>query len=124
MKLSRPIFMQAKSKMSIGNNIISYYLGTMLTQAGIPNSKTQLEIVRPQSKLRRDRNANIAQNMVLSAWSLICALIGCSLMEKAGRKTMCLIACILTTIFLFLVGALTSCKKTFLFPFITYNQYS
>lgn len=49
--------------------------------------------------------------MVLSAWSLVCALIGCSLIEKVGRKTMCLIACVLTTIFLFLVGALTSRKK-------------
>lgn len=29
----------------VGNNIISYYLGTMLTQAGITDSKTQLEIV-------------------------------------------------------------------------------
>lgn len=29
-----------------GNNIISYYLGTMLDQAGITNTTTQLEIVR------------------------------------------------------------------------------
>lgn len=50
--------------------------------------------------------------MVLSAWSLVCALIGCSLIEKMGRKTMCLLACVLTTIFLFLVGALTSRKFT------------
>lgn len=32
-----------------GNNIVSFYLGDMLTQAGITESDTQLEIVRSQS---------------------------------------------------------------------------
>ena len=31
---------------NIGNNIISYYLGTLLDNGGITNSTTQLEIVR------------------------------------------------------------------------------
>lgn len=33
-----------------GNNIVSFYLGDMLTQAGIPDSNTQMEIVRPHSQ--------------------------------------------------------------------------
>lgn len=41
-----------------GNNIISYYLGTMLDQAGITDSTTQLEI-----------------NVILNAWCL-CVAIG------------------------------------------------
>ncbi|KAE9569162.1 Lactose permease [Colletotrichum fructicola] len=76
--------------MSSGNNIVSYYLGDMLTKAGISNSQTQLQI-----------------NIVLSAWCLIIACIGTYLMNIAGRKTMCLISVGFMTAFLFLVGALT-----------------
>jgi hypothetical protein len=35
-----------------GNNIISYYLGTMLDNAGITDSTTQLEIVSPSILVR------------------------------------------------------------------------
>ena len=35
-----------------GNNIISYYLGTMLDNAGITDSTTQLEIVSQQAVMR------------------------------------------------------------------------
>lgn len=31
--------------MNIGNNIVSYYLGSMLDNAGITNTNTQLQIV-------------------------------------------------------------------------------
>ncbi|KAH8883308.1 MFS sugar transporter-like protein [Thozetella sp. PMI_491] len=73
-----------------GNNIVSYYLGDMLTHAGIYNSNTQLKI-----------------NIVLNSWSLCCALTGTMLMDKAGRKTLGLVATIGMTVFLFLVGAFT-----------------
>ncbi|WYZ36232.1 hypothetical protein EsH8_XI_000115 [Colletotrichum jinshuiense] len=50
----------------VGNNIVSYYLGDMLTKAGINNSQTQLQI-----------------NIILSAWCLVIACIGTYLMNVA-----------------------------------------
>ncbi|EXJ93914.1 hypothetical protein A1O1_02307 [Capronia coronata CBS 617.96] len=73
-----------------GNNIISYYLGSMLTQAGVTDSTTQLEI-----------------NVILNAWCLVVALIGTWLMERVGRKTLAAISTGLLTIFIFLIGGLT-----------------
>lgn len=32
--------------MTPGNNIVTYYLGTMLTQAGITNTNTQLQVLQ------------------------------------------------------------------------------
>ncbi|ETS76417.1 hypothetical protein PFICI_11804 [Pestalotiopsis fici W106-1] len=81
--------------MMSGNNIVSYYLGDMLNGAGIYDDTTQLQI-----------------NVILNAWSLVCSLIGTYSMDKAGRKTLCLIACIGMTISLFLVGALTKLYGT------------
>ncbi|KAL3300563.1 hexose transporter [Colletotrichum asianum] len=75
--------------MSSGNNIVSYYLGDMLTKAGISNSQTQLQIVS------------------LNSLGVIIACIGTYLMNIAGRKTMCLIPVGFMTAFLFLIGALT-----------------
>ncbi|CAI7644228.1 unnamed protein product [Penicillium palitans] len=73
-----------------GNNIVSYYLGDMLTTAGIYNSHVQLQIT-----------------IVLNSWALVCAMSGTFLTDKLGRKTLCLMACIMMTIALFLVGILT-----------------
>jgi MFS family permease len=73
-----------------GNNIISYYLGGMLTQAGITNSTTQLEI-----------------NIILNAWCLVVSIIGTMMADKLGRKRLAAISTGLLTIFLFMVGALT-----------------
>lgn len=73
-----------------GNNIISYYLGTMLTQAGITDSTTQLEI-----------------NIVLNAWCLVVAMVGTALADKLGRKALAAISTAALTIFIFMVGALT-----------------
>merc|ERR1711939_1250936 len=56
-----------------GNNIISYYLGTMLTNAGITDSTTQLEI-----------------NIILNAWCLVICLFGTSLLDILGRKSLAL----------------------------------
>ncbi|KAF5625179.1 hexose transporter [Fusarium tjaetaba] len=79
--------------MASGNNIASFFLGDMLTNAGITNKTTQLQI-----------------NIVLQSWCLICAMIGTFLMDRAGRKTLCLSACVGMTILMFVIGALT---KTF-----------
>ncbi|EXJ83762.1 hypothetical protein A1O1_07389 [Capronia coronata CBS 617.96] len=76
--------------MCSGNNIISFYLGKMLTNAGITNSNTQLEI-----------------NIILNAWCLVVALVGTFLVDSVGRKPLGIISCVLMTIFIFLVGALT-----------------
>jgi MFS family permease len=76
--------------MLCGNNIVSYYLGGMLTQAGITNSTTQLEI-----------------NIVLNAWCLLCALSGTFLCDIFGRKGMAVTSTFLCALFMFIIGALT-----------------
>ncbi|KAF4425053.1 hypothetical protein F53441_14201 [Fusarium austroafricanum] len=86
--------------MASGNNIASYFLGDMLTNAGITNRTTQLQI-----------------NIVLQSWCLVCAMVGTFLMDRAGRKTLCLFACAGMTVLMFVIGALT---KTF----STSNQLS
>jgi hypothetical protein len=73
-----------------GNNIISYYFGTMLTQAGVTDSTTQLEI-----------------NIILNAWCLVVSLVGTAMADKLGRKSLAAISTGLLTIFIFMVGALT-----------------
>ncbi|KAJ9415787.1 tannase and feruloyl esterase-domain-containing protein [Fusarium oxysporum] len=79
--------------MASGNNIASFFLGDMLTNAGITNRTTQLQI-----------------NIVLQSWCLACAMLGTFLMDRAGRKTLCLSACVGMAILMFVIGALT---KTF-----------
>ena len=73
-----------------GNNIISYYFGTMLTQAGVTNTTTQLEI-----------------NIILNAWCLVVSLVGTAMADKLGRKALAAISTGLLTVCIFLVGALT-----------------
>ncbi|ETI27322.1 hypothetical protein G647_09512 [Cladophialophora carrionii CBS 160.54] len=73
-----------------GNNIISYYFGTMLTQAGVTDPTTQLEI-----------------NIILNAWCLAVSLVGTAMADKLGRKSLAAISTGLLTVFIFLVGALT-----------------
>jgi hypothetical protein len=73
-----------------GNNIISYYFGQMLTQAGITDSTTQLEI-----------------NIILNAWCLVVSLVGTAMADRLGRKALAAISTALLTIFIFMVGALT-----------------
>lgn len=73
-----------------GNVIASYYLGSLLSNAGITNTKTQLEI-----------------NIILNAWSFVCSLAGTVAVEAHGRKPTALISTTLLTIFIFIIGALT-----------------
>ncbi|KAF8956841.1 MFS sugar transporter-like protein [Flammula alnicola] len=78
-----------------GNVIASYYLGTMLDNAGITDSTIQLEI-----------------NIILNAWCLVCSLIGTVLADRMGRKSLGILSQSLLTVFLFLVGALTKIYGT------------
>lgn len=78
-----------------GNVIASYYLGAELTNAGITDTKTQLEI-----------------NIILNAWSLVCALAGTWGIDKVGRKPTALISTGLLTICIFIIGALTKVYGT------------
>jgi hypothetical protein len=73
-----------------GNNIISYYFGTMLDQAGVTDTTTQLEI-----------------NVILNAWCLVISIIGTSMADRLGRKALAAISTGLLTVFIFIVGALT-----------------
>ncbi|KAF2171351.1 hypothetical protein M409DRAFT_63672 [Zasmidium cellare ATCC 36951] len=78
-----------------GNNIVSYYLGTMLDQAGITDSTTQLEI-----------------NVILNAWCLCVAIGGTFLCDRMGRKSMAILSTLLCAIMIFIVGALTKLYGT------------
>lgn len=62
----------------------------MLTQAGVTDSTTQLEI-----------------NIILNAWCLVVSLFGTVMADKLGRKTLASLSQGSLTIFIFIVGALT-----------------
>ena len=78
-----------------GNVIASYYLGTMLSNAGITDTTTQLQI-----------------NVILNAWCLLCSIGGTWSVDKWGRKPTAVVCTALLTIFLFIVGALTAVYGT------------
>ena len=73
-----------------GNVIASYYLGTMLDNAGITSTTTQLQI-----------------NVILNAWCLLCSLGGTLSVDRWGRKPTAVVCTAMLTVFLFTVGALT-----------------
>ncbi|KAI1098661.1 hexose transporter [Jackrogersella minutella] len=77
--------------MLTGSNVITYYYGTMLSEAGITSATTQMEI-----------------NLVLSAWQFCIAVAGSLLAEKIGRRVLCLSSLGICTIMFYLVGAMTS----------------
>jgi sugar porter (SP) family MFS transporter len=77
--------------MTMGNNIVTYYLGTMLDEAGVTNFNTQLIV-----------------NIILSVWAFACSLIGTLFMDSLGRRMLALISTALGTIFLFLVGGFSA----------------
>ncbi|KAI5456497.1 MFS sugar transporter-like protein [Mariannaea sp. PMI_226] len=73
-----------------GNQIVSYYFGTMLDNAGITNSNTQLQI-----------------NIILNAFCLVCALAGTHFADRLGRRPNALASTAMLTICLYIVGVLT-----------------
>ncbi|KAK7202667.1 hexose transporter [Myxozyma melibiosi] len=74
-----------------GSNIVTYYFSTMLDQAGITSSHTQLEI-----------------NVILSAFCLVIAVIGSQCACYMGRRTLVLWSLGVCTIFLYMFGGLTA----------------
>ncbi|KAJ3521558.1 hypothetical protein NM208_g13237 [Fusarium decemcellulare] len=77
--------------MLTGSNVITYYYGDMLQQAGITASKTKMAI-----------------NLVLSAWQFVIAVSGSLFAEKLGRRLLCLSSLGSCTAMFYIVGALTS----------------
>jgi sugar porter (SP) family MFS transporter len=77
--------------MTMGNNVVTYYLGTMLNVAGVTDFDTQLIV-----------------NIVLSGWAFVSSLVGTAFMNSLGRRALALISTALGTIFLFLVGGFSA----------------
>lgn len=84
------VFSVALFSMMTGSNLFSYYLGTALTNAGVTDSTTQLEI-----------------NIILNSFCLIVSLVGTFLANKLGRKVLALLSTTGCMIFLFCIGSLT-----------------
>lgn len=78
-----------------GTNIITYYFGTMLEQAGITSATTQLEI-----------------NIILTSWTLIISVIASFFADHVGRKLLCSLSLIGQIISFYLVGGLTAAYGT------------
>ncbi|KAF4126971.1 Sugar (and other) transporter [Geosmithia morbida] len=83
------VFTVAVVTMMAGSNIFSYYLGTSLTNAGITDPTTQLEI-----------------SIILNAFCLVVSVVGTFLADSLGRKQLALISTAGCTVFLFIIGAL------------------
>ncbi|KAM0806626.1 hypothetical protein AB5N19_06963 [Seiridium cardinale] len=77
--------------MLTGSNVITYYYGDMLSQAGITSSKTQMEI-----------------SLILSVWQLVVALGGSLVADRMGRRLLCLTSLVGCTAMFYVVGALTA----------------
>lgn len=78
-----------------GNVISSYYLGTMLDNAGITDTTTQLKV-----------------NIVLNAWCLVCSILGTWMVDIWGRKPTAVFCQSFLTIMIFIVGILTAVYGT------------
>lgn len=73
-----------------GTNIITYYFGTMLEQAGITDPTTQLEI-----------------NVILTAWTLVISVVSSWYADRIGRKMLCSLSLIGQIITFYLFAGLT-----------------
>ncbi|KAF5677102.1 MFS sugar transporter [Fusarium circinatum] len=73
-----------------GSAIASYWLGTMLSQAGVTDTYSQLQI-----------------NIALNVWCFACAVAGTLLADKIGRKPLGIGSLAFALIFLYLVGIFT-----------------
>jgi len=74
-----------------GTNIVTYYFGTMLAQGGITDPTTQLQI-----------------NIILTAWSLIIAVVASFYADRVSRKLLCSLSLGGGIITFYLVGGLTA----------------
>lgn len=78
-----------------GTNIITFYFGTMLEQAGIENPTTQLEI-----------------NIILTSWTLVVSLLGAWFADSIGRKTLCAISLSGQIVTFYILAGLTAVYGT------------
>ncbi len=74
-----------------GTNIITFYFGTMLEQAGIKDATTQLEI-----------------NIILTSWTLVVSLLGAWFADSVGRKTLCAISLAGQIVTFYILAGLTA----------------
>ncbi|KAK3645084.1 hypothetical protein LTR56_002698 [Elasticomyces elasticus] len=84
------VFTVAAFSMLTGSNLFSYYLGTALTNAGVTDSTTQLEI-----------------NIILNSFCLVVSIAGTFLADRLGRKLLAIVSTAGCMVFLFIIGALT-----------------
>ncbi|KAJ9611364.1 hypothetical protein H2200_004548 [Cladophialophora chaetospira] len=78
-----------------GTNIITFYFGDMLSQAGISNPTTQLEI-----------------NIILTSWTLVVSLAGAWFADSMGRKTLCSISLAGQIVTFYILAGLTALYGT------------
>jgi hypothetical protein len=78
-----------------GTNIITFYFGDMMSNAGITSPNTQLQI-----------------NIILTAWTLVVAIVASWFADKVGRKVLCSGSLVGQTVMLFLLGGLTKLYGT------------
>ncbi|KAL2828332.1 general substrate transporter [Aspergillus pseudoustus] len=74
----------------LGNFVASYYLGDMLTLAGITDTTIQLQV-----------------NIILSCWAFAVAVVGSFLLDVVGRRPQALTAMVGIICSLYLLGGLT-----------------
>ncbi|PVI01594.1 general substrate transporter [Periconia macrospinosa] len=74
-----------------GTNIVQFYFGDMLSGAGISDPNTQLQI-----------------NVILTAWTLVVAVVASFFADKVSRKVLCAGALSAGTIALYILAGLTA----------------
>ncbi|CAO3664258.1 unnamed protein product [Umbelopsis ramanniana] len=74
-----------------GNNLVSYYLPRVLTEAGITNTHTQLLI-----------------NIIVNIWNFFCAITGTILIDYLGRRPMVIFATGMATLWLMMLCIFTA----------------
>ncbi|KAI1340347.1 general substrate transporter [Xylariaceae sp. FL0016] len=74
-----------------GTNLVTFYFGDMLSQAGIEDSTRQLQI-----------------NVILTSWSLVVAWFGSYYADAIGRRTLALLSLSGGIVTLYLLGGLTA----------------
>lgn len=74
-----------------GTNIVTYYFGTMLSQAGITDATTQLEI-----------------NIILTAWSFVISVVSSYYADRFSRRWLCVWSLGGGIVCFYLLGGLTA----------------
>lgn len=78
-----------------GTNIVTFYFGDIMSGAGITNPNTQLQI-----------------NIILTAWTLVVAVVASWFADKVGRKTLCSGSLAGQVVVLFILGGLAKLYGT------------